>query len=321
MGIVADLPFAVAPGLEISTFFTYILVRGMHFTWRQALAAVFLSGILNLTLTFFSFRERIVEAIPDGLKASLLLAVGSFITLVGLKVGGVIDVDPHTTLVTPVLNSDFKGPIIMLVGTILCFAVSPNRFVLPFGIILSVVICTAMGIVLGFGASTQHEVGGSAFQTLFAFASGFTIPASRWLDFIAATLILFVIDFIGGVGKIVALTTRTSISTRGGRVPHLRQALFIDGAATVVGSLLGTSSLIAFVESRLGIESGARTGLAAIVCGVLMLSGLLYTRVFGLVPPIATAGILLYIGILLVQVNATLLSDRKSHTLDLIVGG
>ena len=233
MGIFSNLPLAVGPGIEVSAFFTYILVNRMGMTWEEALLAVCVSGALNIVLTAFSVRQRIVEAIPKGLKSSLLLAIGVFVLLVGLKLGDVIDVDTRT----------------------------------------------------------------------------------RWL-FLSGVIILFVIDFVGGIGKIYALTEDAGIARENARGQGLRNALYVDGAATLLGGLLGTSSLIAFVESRIGIQAGGRTGLAAIICGCLMLLGGTFSKLLVLVPPPAAAGTLVYVGLLLIGLNGKIVRRESDRALD-----
>lgn len=205
----------------------------MGMTWEEALLAVCVSGALNIVLTAFSVRQRIVEAIPKGLKSSLLLAIGVFVLLVGLKLGDVIDVDTRT----------------------------------------------------------------------------------RWL-FLSGVIILFVIDFVGGIGKIYALTEDAGIARENARGQGLRNALYVDGAATLLGGLLGTSSLIAFVESRIGIQAGGRTGLAAIICGCLMLLGGTFSKLLVLVPPPAAAGTLVYVGLLLIGLNGKIVRRESDRALD-----
>lgn len=320
MGFFANLPLAVAPGLEVSTFFTYVLVNRLGLSWEQALAAVFISGLLNIVLTMLAFREKIVESIPQGLRASLLLSVGVFITLVGLKLGGIVDLDVNggdTRLIDFWKTQDgFKRPFILAIGVIISFALNLKQFRLPWGMLIAVIVTAAMCDLSGIGASEYSDDTGGINQTFGKLDFSRSLTLSFW----TGVLILFVVDFVGGIGKIYALTADTPIQRAHGTVPGLKRALYVDGTATALGALLGTSSLIAFVESRLGIEAGGRTGIAAIVCGCLMLIGGMFSGILRFVPPEAAAGVLFYVGFLLIRINFETLSEEVHRNFNLLMG-
>ena len=318
MGIFSNLPLAVGPGIEVSAFFTYILVNRMGMTWEEALLAVCVSGALNIVLTAFSVRQRIVEAIPKGLKSSLLLAIGVFVLLVGLKLGDVIDVDTRTRwlfLSGPFWSIDRlrQGPLVLLVGLVFSAVLNIARLRLPWGTLIGILAGALACHIVGIELPSYQTFGGDKwYQTVLKLspAAVFTLP------FLSGVIILFVIDFVGGIGKIYALTEDAGIARENARGQGLRNALYVDGAATLLGGLLGTSSLIAFVESRIGIQAGGRTGLAAIICGCLMLLGGTFSKLLVLVPPPAAADTLVYVGLLLIGLNGKIVRRESDRALD-----
>jgi AGZA family xanthine/uracil permease-like MFS transporter len=322
MGIFANLPLAVGPGIEVSAFFTYVLVRQMALSWEEALLAVVVSGVLNVILTAFSVRRLIVEAIPAGLKASLLLTIGVFVLLVGLKLGNIVDVEKYT--VPLFLNASFwsrqsflSGPFILIVGLLISATLNIRRLRLPWGTLVGIISAATACHLVG-GHPNVHAVSTTNVwtQTFFkAFGRDATHAIFKW-SFWSGVVIMFVIDFVGGISKIYALTEGTQIPRHNDRVPGLKEALFVDGAATIAGGALGTSSLIAFVESRIGIEAGGQTGLMAVVCGLLMAAGGIFSGLLILIPPQAASGVLIYVGFLLISLNVKLLKEHALGRVD-----
>ncbi len=322
MGWFANLPLAVGPGIEVSAFFTYILVRQMGLSWEAALMAVALSGAINLFLTALSLRRMILEAIPQGLKSALLLTIGAFVFLVGLKLGDIVDVDTHTSLLF--MNTKFwsisnleRGPLVLLIGLGVCFIVNWRHFKLPWGTLVGIIAGAIACYFLGVHATVHHGTNQESWtQTFFKLELP---PMAKILPFVSGIVILFVVDFVGGISKIYALTEETKIPTMSDKVPGLKNALFVDGAATVLGGALGTSSLIAFVESRVGIEAGGQTGIMAIVCGLLMIAGGMFSGLLVLVPPAAAAGVLVYVGAWLIGLNLRSLKRHDLSRVDYVI--
>jgi AGZA family xanthine/uracil permease-like MFS transporter len=309
MGLWARLPLAVAPGLEVSTFFTYVLVRHMHLSWEQAFGAVILSGILNVALTAAKVRELIVRSIPTGLKAALLASVGAFVFLVGLKIAGIVDVRDFT-VVKPFYEkiSGQLSAILFAAGFLISALLnlkmmsgllSLRSIRLPWGMLVAVMVCAMASFALGIHPDQAIARGTQTADTRWAW-SFHTDGRKELFQFFTGTIILFLVDFVGGISKIYALIKSDhSIEGNSSEVPGLKEALFVDGGATVLGGLLGTSSLIAFVESRIGIAMGGKTGLAAVVCSLFILLGLLFKDALYWVPAVATSGVLGYVGFLL----------------------
>ena len=322
MGLLANLPLAVGPGIEVSAFFTYVLVGQMGLSWEESLLAVCASGVLNVILTGCAIRQRIVEAIPKGLKASLLLAIGVFVLLVGLKLGNIVDVDRYTKPLF--LHADFwssrsllSGPFILAVGLVISATLNLRRLRLPWGTLVGIIAAAVACHLVGVHPTVDHRPAASEWtQTFFRAFNGEALAGLRKMEFWSGVVIMFVIDFVGGISKIYALTEGTRIPRDDDRVPGLKRALFVDGTATMVGGALGTSSLIAFVESRIGIQAGGQTGLMAIVCALLMVFGGSFSPLLVLVPPQAASGVLVYVGFLLISLNAKLLKGHGLLPLD-----
>lgn len=321
MGIFANLPLAVGPGIEVSAFFTYVLVNRMHLSWEESLFAVVLSGGLNVFMTSLRIRQEIIEAIPPGLKSAFLLSIGVFVFLVGLKLGGVVDVHTHTMWLF--LNPDFwkpetlgKGPLVLLIGLAVSAFFNIRWFRLPWGTLVGIVVGAIACHIVGINVSHLPTLGGSGSYQTFLKASPSAIMR---LAFWNGVIILFVVDFVGGISKIYALTEDTHIKAGRTKVPGLKSALIVDGLFTFIGGWLGTSSLIAFVESRVGIQAGGQTGLAAVVCGVLMMFGGMFSKILVLIPPEAASGVLVYVGILLIALNAKNVHGHALGKVDFVI--
>jgi AGZA family xanthine/uracil permease-like MFS transporter len=301
MGVWAKLPFAVAPGLEMNGFFVFAVVGKLGLTWQQALGTVFWSGVLCIVLTWLPVRQRIIDSIPNGLKTNIAVSVGVFVATIGLFLSKVI-----------VFNHglpDFSGwsitqlvsheAIVMYVGLIVSLLLGVKRFKFTGGMLVSIIVGAVVCNMFGIASKAPATLSTDMFSAILQFnvLSVFTDPRC-----LSVVLIFFIIDFYGGIGKFIGLTAATNLQS-GGRVRNIEKGLYVDGIGTVAGSALGTSSLIAFVESAVGIAAGGRTGITAIVCGVLMLCSLIFTPLIGLVPVEATAGILLYVGWLLLPLR------------------
>ena len=321
MGFWANLPFAVAPGLTMSSYFSFVVVKQMGFTWQQALATVFLSGVLCFVLTALPLRRRLIESIPLGLKRAIATMVGVFVASIGLLLTNVIATG-H-----PLISVDLAGlnPIgnpsiwVLLTGLGLCAALSNDRVNLPGGTVIAIA-----GACIVYWATVAAPATPAAASSDGLAAVGqldFTILAGT--SFIVPMLIFFILDFFEGVGEFIGLTTHTSIQDPEGNVPNLERGLYVDGVATAAGSLLGTSSLIIFVESAVGIKAGGRTGLTAVTCAVLMgiVAGIGYffSSALTLIPAAAAAGVLVFVGIVLVTSSVAGMRDGHLGSFDVAV--
>jgi adenine/guanine/hypoxanthine permease len=291
MGLWARLPFAVAPGMEINSYVAFFVIGHLGLSWQQAMGAVFWSGVIFVILTASGIRQRIIDSIPHRMKAGLAFCVGVFLALIGLKLSGIL---VYQGVTLHGFGRVFTREVLALVfglGLVLALERLRIRAAILLSIIGASIFCQFIGLGTSPSPSAAVQSGGffSALGKLDL--SVITNPKS-----FSAIVILFVLDFYGSVAKFIGLTENTSIMVKG-KVPRIGRALWVDGAATMAGAGLGTSSLIAYVESAVGISVGGRTGLTALVCGLLMLACYVLAPFIGYVPIHATTGVLVLIGI------------------------
>jgi adenine/guanine/hypoxanthine permease len=297
MGLWARLPFAVAPGLEMNGFFAFVVVGTLHMSWQQALGTVFFSGVLCLIFTTLRVRHNIISSIPLGLKKAIGASVGVFVATIGLFLshiltftGGRID---FTGLSFGVFNTHLAY--VLYIGLFLAVVLGLPQFRFRGGMLISILIGAFCCYLWGIKADTPPQLSSDMFQAVGALDLSVIFQPNLW----SPIMVFFVVDFLGGIGKFIGLTANTNIQDEHGNVPNLQRGLYVDGAGTIAGSLMGTSSLIAFVESAVGIEAGGRTGLTAVVCGFLMAGSLAFAPLLQWVPAEAAAGVLVYVGYLL----------------------
>jgi AGZA family xanthine/uracil permease-like MFS transporter len=291
MGLWARLPFALAPGMEMNAYVAFFVCGTLGFTWQQGLGACFWSGILFIALTASGIRRRIIDSIPHRMKAGLAFCVGTFLAIIGFKLAGVF---VYEGVVLRGLGNPLSKECLALLfglGSALLLERLRLRAAILIAIAITALLCHAIGLA-------ERPAEGTGFSASGAYSALGQADFSVILDprIFSVVLILFVIDFYGSVAKFIGLTEETPIM-RDGQVPRIGRALWIDGGATVAGSTLGTTCITAYVESAVGIGVGARTGLSAIVCGLLMLSCMVLAPLLAWIPIHATTGVLVLIGI------------------------
>jgi len=291
MGVWAKKPFALAPGLEMNSYVVYFLIIGMGVTWQAGLGAVFWSGILFLILTISKVREKVINAIPDSLKVGLSAAVGVFLIIIALRLSEVLIYEG--TSIRSLGQIFSEKSMVLIIGFVV--AVVLKRFRVRGFILISIILCTFICHYIGL-----YEVNTTQISLDKEMFSAFGVLDIRMIfdpKLLSAIIILFVVDFYGSIAKFIGLSQNTSILEDNGNMPNQKEALLIDGGATVVGSVAGTTSITIFVESGVGIGAGGRTGFTAVICGILMLLFIPLASVVNLVPVIATTGALLWVGI------------------------
>ena len=297
MGLYARLPFALAPGLESNGFFAFVVVgvggMGLGFTWQQALGIVFWSGMLCLIFTIIPIRQKIIDAIPEGLKSAISTSVGIFVAVIGFVVTDLIKFENNL----PASFGDFTSDkaILLFVGFLVALVLSLRALRFPAGMLVAIVVCAVLAKFLGVAVDTPPAI-----EQDFLSALGELELIGIFQDPRAWTVLLvfFMIDFYGSIGKFIGLTRETNMQTNGA-VRNMKEALYVDGVGTSIGSVLGTSTIITYVESAVGIKQGGRTGVVALVCGILMLASLVFSDIVGFVPVAAVSGVLVYVGWLL----------------------
>ena len=300
MGFIARLPFAVAPGLEMNGFFAIFVVGALKFSWQDALGAVFWSGVLYFILAAVPIRQRIIDAIPRGLKINVAVSVGVFVATIGLHLAGIILFKENgmpDLAHFQIASLASSKALVLYTGLAISLLLGLKRFEFPgrmlLGIFVSAVICKVLGIAVAIPAHLSSEMSKGLLQLHV-----FTVLQNPL--FYPVVLTFLIINFFGDITKIIGLTATYPTLQVDGKVPNIEKALYVNSAGTTLGSLIGTSNLITYVENAVGLAAGGRTGISAIVCGSLMLISIVFTPLVGLVPVEATAGILLYVGYLLV---------------------
>ncbi len=303
MAFLANLPLALAPGMGINAFFAYAVCLGMGVPWESALGFVFINGFIFLGLSLSGVREKIVHAIPAAMKAAIAAGIGLFIAFIGLKNGGMI-VDHPSTLVT--LGKLTSPPVALFALGILLSCVLVARRT-PAAILLSIGIISLVGFVVPDGAGGRVTEMPSALVSLPASLD----PLFLKLDFgfllreplkaLPVILTLLLVDLFDNLGTLIGVTKRAGLMDREGHVPRLRQALTADSLAAIISSLLGTSTVVSYIESATGVQAGGRTGLTAVTVAVLFLLALFLTPLILAIPAVAVAPALVVVGLLMFE--------------------
>ena len=290
MAFVANLPFALAPGMGLNAFLAYTVVIGMGHTWQFALTAVFVEGIIFIILTIFNIREAIVNSIPANLKKAISVGIGIFIAFIGLQNAHII-VDNSSTLVE-LADLTTAGPaLVAILGLIItiilmCFNVKGAILI---GIFLTAIIGIPFGVTTYAGGSYLPPSLAPTFMK-FEWANIFT------MDFLIVCFTFLFVDMFDTVGTLIGCATKAKIVREDGTIPNCKEALFADAIGTTVGACLGTSTVTTFVESSTGVVEGGKTGLTALTTAVLFLLALFLAPIFGSIPSAATAPALILVG-------------------------
>ncbi len=273
MGLFANYPFALAPGMGLNAFFAYVMVGAMGIAWQTALGAVFLSGIIAVIVTLTGLRELLIKAIPVPLKHAVGAGIGLFIAFIGLQNAGIV-VGSEATLVD---LGDFTNPSTLLatIGLIIT-AVLIARGVRG-GILLGIIITTIIGIPMGITQIPQSLVSTPP-SMLPGFMKLDVISALKFSLF-PVIFSLFFADLFDTIGTFVGVASRTGMIDEHGNLKRGNKALFADSIGTVIGSLLGTSNTTTYVESAAGVSVGGRTGLTAVVVTILFVASIIFSPI------------------------------------------
>lgn len=294
MGIIANYPVALAPGMGLNAYFAFGVVLGMGHSWQVGLGAVFLSGVIFLVLSVLPVREWIINAIPPGLKRAISAGIGLFLAIIALKNAGWV-VDHPATLVT--LGDVGSMPAILAaVGFVLIVGMDARR--IPGAIIIAILIVTGLGIVLGVSPA------GGVFSMPPSLAPTFLqmdIAGALNVGLVSIIFAFLFVDLFDTAGTLVGLAHRGKLLDANGKLPRLRRALLADSTATIAGAALGTSTTTSYIESAAGIKAGGRTGLTAVTVGILFLLALFISPLAGTIPAYATAPALLYVACVMTQ--------------------
>lgn len=294
MGLYANYPIALAPGMGLNAFFAFTVVITYGYTWQEALACVFLSGVLFIILSLLPVREYIINSIPKTLKLAISAGIGFFLGIIALSNAGVVVAHP-ATLVTA---GDFLAPGVLL--AILGFALiaALNFRNVPGATIIGILAVAIIGIPLGvaeFGGVVSLPPNPS--ETFLALDFGRVAEGTFWI----VVLSMLFVDLFDTAGTLVGVAHRGGLLDKDGNLPRMKKALLADSTATTVGALVGTSNTTSYVESAAGVAAGGRTGLAAVVTAICFALALFFSPLAGSIPAYATAAALFYVAVVMAR--------------------
>ncbi|MGA8940251.1 MAG: NCS2 family permease [Acidobacteriaceae bacterium] len=292
MGALANYPLALAPGMGLNAYFTYTVVKGMGVPWQTALGAVFISGVIFLLLTIGGIRQRLVGAIPHELHAAVAGGIGLFIAFIGFVNSGII-IRSNATTVT--LGNMHSPTVLLALFGILLIAIL-QAYKVKAAMLIGVLGTLAIGILFH-----QVKYQRSTFNPLAIRATAFhlDIRGALHLNAFEIIFVFLFVDLFDNIGTLVAVTERAGLIAEDHTIPRLDRIFFADATATIVGALGGTSTVTSYIESTAGVAAGGRTGVTAIVTGILFLAAIFVAPLVGAIPDFATAPALILVGALM----------------------
>ncbi len=322
MALLANYPFALAPGMGLNAYFAYTVCGTMGYSWQVALLAVFAEGVVFIILSLTSVREAIFNAIPVSLKKGISVGIGLFIAFIGLQNGHIV-VSNSSTLVSYVsFTSNFSTEgvcaLLALVGLMVTAILYIKK--VKGSILIGIIATWALGILMqalgvyvpdaeagyyslypAFGITDLSSIGKTFGKCFTADFSGVRI-----FDFIVVLLSFLFVDMFDTLGTLIGVANKAGMLDKDGKLPRIKQALLADAIATSAGAVFGTSTTSTFVESSSGVAQGARTGLASVVTGLLFLASIVFAPIFCSIPGFATAPALIFVGFLMISTVTTI---------------
>ncbi len=319
MGLFVNYPIALAPGMGLNAFYAFTVVIGMGVSWQVALGAVFISGLIFILLTVTKVRQLLVEGMPNSLKHAITVGIGLFITIIGLKLSGIMSI--RLSLIPPTLEKIIAGHgngtpmhfetivemgkvadkevLLALLGLLFISVLIARKVkgAMLIGIVLSTFVGIGMGIVnvpTGFVPMAMPDFSNNAFFEL-------DIAGALGMGLITIIFTFTFVELFDTMGTLVGTTSKAGLMNKDGKIPGIGKAMLVDATGVSLGSVLGTSTITAFVESAAGVAAGGRTGLTAIVCGIMFFLALFFTPIVGLIPDAATAPALIIVGCLMMD--------------------
>jgi AGZA family xanthine/uracil permease-like MFS transporter len=294
MGLLANLPLALAPGMGLNAYFTFAVVKGMGVPWQVALGAVFLSGVLFLIISLLRIREWLINAIPMSLKLGIGAGIGLFLGLIGLHEMGIVTGNPETLVALGHLGT--PATLLSCLGFLLIAGLAARG--MTGAILIGIVVSALLGIP--FGLTALHGLI-SAPPSLAPTFLQLDIAGALPLGVTTVVLTFFLVDVLDNAGTLIATTQRAGLMRADGTLPRLREALMADSGGAIIGAVLGTSTTTSYIESAAGIQVGGRTGLTAVTVAVLFLLTLFFAPIATAIPSFATAPALVFVACLMAR--------------------
>lgn len=303
MAALTNFPLALAPGMGINAFFAYTICLGMGVPWQSALGLVFVNGAVFLLLSVTGARERIIDAIPHALKVAVTAGIGFFIALIGLQSGGLVVANADTMVAMG--NLAKPGVAFFFAGLIVTAALIVRR--VPGAILIAVLGMTALGLFVPDGAGgtitkwPTAVVSWPASLEPVALHLNFDLFLRDPLRALVLTLTLLLVDMFDNIGSLIAVTRRAGLMGPDDKIPRAGRALTADSTAAMLSALLGTSTVVTYIESATGVQAGGRTGLTAVTTACCFLAALIFTPVLLAVPAVAVAPALVMVGVFMFE--------------------
>lgn len=333
MALLANYPFALAPGMGLNAYFAYTVVLKMGYTWQMALMAVFAEGLIFIVLSLTNVREAIFNAIPATLKSAVSVGIGLFIAFVGLQNAKLI-VNSDSTLLTyqsfkgETFHSVGVGAILALIGVLIIavMLVKKVKGAILYGILITWIlgiVCELCGVYIPDAEAGMYSVIPTSFVSFDFSALGQTFgqvfkvdfSGLNVLDFFAVMFAFLFVDLFDTLGTLIGVASKADMLDENGRLPRIKGALLADAIATSVGAVLGTSTTTTYVESASGVTEGGRTGLTAMTTGVLFLLAVIFSPLFLTIPSFATAPALIVVGFYMLGAVAKIDFDDLSDAI------
>ncbi|EAO9044371.1 NCS2 family permease [Salmonella enterica] len=292
MGLFANLPVALAPAMGLNAFFAFVVVQAMGLPWQVGMGAIFWGAVGLLLLTIFRVRYWMIANIPVSLRVGITSGIGLFIGMMGLKNAGVIVANPETLVSIGNLTSHS-----VLLGVLGFFiiAILASRNIHA-AVLVSIIVTTLLGWMMG---DVHYNGIVSAPPSVTSVVGHVDLAGSFNLGLAGVIFSFMLVNLFDSSGTLIGVTDKAGLADEKGKFPRMKQVLFVDSISSVTGAFVGTSSVTAYIESSSGVSVGGRTGLTAVVVGILFLLVIFLSPLAGMVPPYAAAGALIYVGVLM----------------------
>ena len=294
MGLYANWPVGLAPGMGLNAFFTYTVVGEMGYSWQVALGAVFIAGILFVIMSVTRLRAWMLNSIPKDLRVAMGAGVGLFVGFIGLKSGGLITENPATLLSLGDLTQ--PEPLMAALGFILIAGLSVRQ--VPGAIMLGVLAITVLGVLTGM---VEYQGLVTAPPSIAPTLMQLDIVGAFEVGMVSVIIAILFVNLFDTAGTLLGVATRANLVTEQGEIQNMDKALQADSSSSVVGALFGCAPVTSYVESAAGVAAGGRTGLTAVTVGILFLLAMFFSPLAGMVPAYATAGALIYVALLMMS--------------------
>ncbi|PHM25589.1 NCS2 family permease [Xenorhabdus ehlersii] len=292
MGLMANLPVAVAPAMGLNAFFAFVVVGAMGLSWQVAMGAIFWGAVGLFILTLFRIRYWMIANIPLSLRVGITSGIGLFITMMGLKNAGIIVPNPDT--IVSIGNFASHNVLLGTLGFFIIAILAARNF--HAAVLVSIIVTTGIGLMMGY---VEYHGIFDLPPNVMSVVGNVDIKGALDVALAGVIFSFMLVNLFDSSGTLIGVTDKAGIADSNGKFPRMKQALYVDSISSVAGSYIGTSSVTAYIESSSGVSVGGRTGLTAIVVGILFLLVMFISPLASMVPAYATAGALIYVGVLM----------------------